>query len=683
VAALDVWAVVKENLAHRGGEQVLVVARLADDEPWRQRLRDPAVRENGAVLENLALEEGVLAQPSISLFLMSKMLDEAGRPAAAESLLRRAQQRYPTEFWIHQSLGELLREFGPVSERSVRLAESVGCSRAALALRPRSAGTHYNLGSVLYEQKRLEDAKVEFRRAIELNPGLAGPSFNSLGIVLREQGNLEEAGANFRKAIALKTDYVDALSNLGLVLEEQGRLEEAEAELRKAVALKLDYVAHKHLGDILRKQGKPKEAEAEYRKAVAIKPDDCGSHSDLGSFLGEQGRLKEAEAEFRKAISLVPNGANVHWTLGNRISLESNGADVHWNFGTALIRLGNLDEAEAEIRKGIALKPNQAPAYAVLGSVLIGLGKLVQAEAEYRKAIALQPDDAAAHMDLGSLLRDLGKLDEAEAEVREAVALKPDYAAAHMNLDNVLLAKQQREETIQEYRRAIELDPKLAQVHCNLGVVLRETGKLTESLDAFRRGHRLGSGQPGWTYPSAQWVQEAESLVELDPKLTAILDGKKKPADDAERLALARLCQQPFKKLYAAASRFFAEAFAHDAKLAEDLQTGDRYNAACTAALAGCGRGADAPVAVADRAPLRAQALKWLQADLAAWKPQTKSLLPAVRTPAVNALAHWREDDDLAGVRGADALMKLPEAERQEWQKLWADLDALLPKTKP
>ena len=47
---------------------------------------------------------------------------------------------------------------------------------------------------------------------------------------------------------------------------------------------------------------------------------------------------------------------------------------------------------------------------------------------------------------------------------------------------------------------------------------------------------------------------------------------------------------------------------------------------------------------------------------------------------AVKVLAHWREDDDLAGVRDADALMKLPDAERDAWRQLWADLDALLPK---
>jgi hypothetical protein len=35
-----------------------------------------------------------------------------------------------------------------------------------------------------------------------------------------------------------------------------------------------------------------------------------------------------------------------------------------------------------------------------------------------------------------------------------------------------------------------------------------------------------------------------------------------------------------------------------------------------------------------------------------------------------------QHDPDFAGVRG-DALAELPEAERQEWQKLWDDVEAL------
>ena len=41
-------------------------------------------------------------------------------------------------------------------------------------------------------------------------------------------------------------------------------------------------------------------------------------------------------------------------------------------------------------------------------------------------------------------------------------------------------------------------------------------------------------------------------------------------------------------------------------------------------------------------------------------------------------MQHWQQDTDFAGVRGTDVIAKLPEAERQEWQKLWNDVADLL-----
>jgi hypothetical protein len=38
---------------------------------------------------------------------------------------------------------------------------------------------------------------------------------------------------------------------------------------------------------------------------------------------------------------------------------------------------------------------------------------------------------------------------------------------------------------------------------------------------------------------------------------------------------------------------------------------------------------------------------------------------------------HWLHDPDFNGVRGLDALPRLPEAERRDWQKLWEDVEAL------
>jgi hypothetical protein len=78
-----------------------------------------------------------------------------------------------------------------------------------------------------------------------------------------------------------------------------------------------------------------------------------------------------------------------------------------------------------------------------------------------------------------------------------------------------------------------------------------------------------------------------------------------------------------------------------------------------------------------EKVHLRRQALDWLRADLALWALRAQSPVPADRTKVLRRLQHWKEDPELAGVRG-DALAQLPEAERPPWKKLWDEVDTLL-----
>ena len=162
----------------------------------------------------------------------------------------------------------------------------------------------------------------------------------------------------------------------------------------------------------------------------------------------------------------------------------------------------------------------------------------------------------------------------------------------------------------------------------------------------------------------------------LDRKLPAILSGKEQ-ADTKERLTLASMCQQ-HKKRYAAAARFYSEAFANEPKLTEEPSTSLRYNAACAAALAGCGQGIDADkLDSKERTRLRRQALDWLRADLAIWG-QLLEKGPAKARPVVaQKMQHWLKDSDFAGVRNADELNRLSESERRDWLQLWRDVEAL------
>jgi serine/threonine-protein kinase len=113
--------------------------------------------------------------------------------------------------------------------------------------------------------------------------------------------------------------------------------------------------------------------------------------------------------------------------------------------------------------------------------------------------------------------------------------------------------------------------------------------------------------------------------------------------------------------------------------LTDDLRAGHRFNAARAAALAGSGHGDDvAGLGKPELAGLRNQARDWLRLDLAAWAQKVDNGTEADRIHARRTLAPWRDDPDLAGLRDADALEKMPPAERQECQALWQEIADLL-----
>jgi serine/threonine-protein kinase len=197
----------------------------------------------------------------------------------------------------------------------------------------------------------------------------------------------------------------------------------------------------------------------------------------------------------------------------------------------------------------------------------------------------------------------------------------------------------------------------------------------------YRKGHELGTRQPGWRYPSAQWVAGAERLAALAARLPALLKGEDRPRDLAERLALAQMCYDA--KRHATAARFWAEALAAEPKLGDDRAAQHRYNAACAAALAGAGQGTDDPRPDdTARAELRGRARDWLKAELAAWAKVLDAGDAQARPSAQKTLQDWRAAAALAGVRDADALAKLSEAERSAWRSFWTEVDALLARSR-
>jgi tetratricopeptide (TPR) repeat protein len=173
-------------------------------------------------------------------------------------------------------------------------------------------------------------------------------------------------------------------------------------------------------------------------------------------------------------------------------------------------------------------------------------------------------------------------------------------------------------------------------------------------------------------------LAQVRLAAQLLPRLDDVVAGRSDPATPAETVEFAGLCDEPFRRQYAAAVRLLDRAFAADPKLAEDLASWNRYNAACDATLAASGQGVDAPTAPADRAALRGKALMWLRADLVEWTKRATSDKPGEREASAGKMKHWLTDADLATTRPGNPKYDLPAAERPAWESLWTDVRATL-----
>jgi superkiller protein 3 len=575
--------------------------------------------------------------------------------ATAERLLRQAQASRPADFWINCDLAYTLRLKKPEDN-----AEAIRFYQAALALRPHSPAVYNLLGAALDELARPTEAEVAFREAIRLNKDF-GLAHGNLAGKLYDKGDLDGAIAESREAVRLERDYAEAHFILGRALRQKGDADGAITALREAIHLNKDHAkAHCSLGAALHDKGDLAGAIAECREAIRLKKDFAMAHNNLGHALWDAGDQDGAIAEFTEAIRL-----------------DKNLALAHNNLGVHLRAKGDVDGAIAECRQAIALDPHYAAAHNNLGTALRDKGDLAGAIAEYKKAIDLDPKYPGAHTNLGLVLYAKGDVDRAVAEYLKATRLKGDDCNAHYGLGIALHDRGDVDGAIAEYRQAIRLKDDFAEAHCSLAHILRDKGQFVEALVLERRGHELGSKKPRWPYPSAQWVKQCERLVELDDNLPAILSGKEQPANAIERAEYAQVCA--IKHLYAAATRLSREAITAKPDLVASPANNVRYNAACAAALAGTGAGEDAArLTDAERAGLRNQALDWLRADLDAWRGLLDKEPDKARPAVAQQMRHWLGDRDFAGVRGPDALAKLPEAERPAWQQFWGEVQRLL-----
>ncbi len=186
---------------------------------------------------------------------------------------------------------------------------------------------------------------------------------NNLGVALLEQFKHKEAADAFRRALQLDPGLAIARINLGIALFNIPDLPAAQKELQAAsVAAPSAPQPPYLLGLAAKTQNKPEEAIAAFQKVLRIDPNDVGSNVYIGQLYAQQRKYPEAIAALRLAVAAEPYNAT-----------------ALYNLGTTLIRSGQREEGQKVIAQFQELR--QRGTGTTLGNNYLEQGRYAEAVA--------------------------------------------------------------------------------------------------------------------------------------------------------------------------------------------------------------------------------------------------------------------------------------------------------------
>jgi len=156
-----------------------------------------------------------------------------------------------------------------------RFEEALAAFSGCLKLDPKNVKAEDNLGLTHQALGHTAEAFAAFRNAIAWQSQLlkknSGPFIN-MGILLLEQNKVEEAVPYLSEAVGISPEEPRAHEQLGKAYSRQNDLERAQVELEKAVSLTPDNAAlHFMLGQLYRKRGMNDKAKVELERGAALK----------------------------------------------------------------------------------------------------------------------------------------------------------------------------------------------------------------------------------------------------------------------------------------------------------------------------------------------------------------------------------------------------------------------------
>jgi len=368
-------------------------------------------------------------------------------------------------------------------------------------------------GMKALDEGKYEAAAEAFTKVIAADPSDYTAHFNlALAYSFLQQD--DRGIAEYRKTLELHPGLYQAQLNLGILLLRQKKPVDARPLLEAAAAQKpAEYRPRFYLAEAELGTGDAVKAETDYRTALEANGKSAGAQLGLAHALAQQGKLAEAAPHFRQAAELDPNYRDSLLELAalyEKAGQPGDAIDIYRQFpdsAAAQERLGELlleskqyADAIPRLQDAYAKSPTQANRIGLAEAFLFN-HDLEKALPLLEKSVAEEPANYDLRMMFARALRDHKQFPAAAEQFQAALKAKPDAGPLWNELGSVLYLAEDYPAALAAFDRGRQLGENTAGNAFLRAIILDKLRQLKPALEAYQQFLSMSEGKN----PDQEW----------------------------------------------------------------------------------------------------------------------------------------------------------------------------------
>jgi len=417
--------------------------------------------------------------------VLSNLVAQLDRGNFEDILFRRAAltTKYPNVAGIYVILG--------IASIKSNMPEQAKIDfKAALEIDPQNIYALKNLANVLQETRSYEAAMHYYQLASNINNDDADLHYN-IGKLNSTLGNTKNAIKNLQRTITIDDSYFFAYTALGELYLQERMLSEAEVHLRNAIALTPNSaLALFALAKVL--IAKNENVESDLRAKHAISASSCTAALvyDFAVFLFNEGNFKKAKDYFKEALKF-----DADHTL-SKIDLCS-----------TLVMLREHKVAKEIAKELLFDDPNLVPVLNALGLCYESENRFNKAEELFKRCIELDEKFLAAHTNLAVNYSQAGKSELAKVQYKKVIELSPEHVESFRQACDAL-GTEIPKHLVLDYEKKIKLQKlpliDLSRAHFGLAAYYKALGNSAKYVKNLELGNAARKYYFGVEYEQIQ-----------------------------------------------------------------------------------------------------------------------------------------------------------------------------------